>query len=534
MASELIRAIRAGDVDAVWRLLDAGADPNEKLWEELDHGPFLEGVTPLMVAAAAPKSNVEIVRLLLERGADPFAVSDGEVTALWYAAGGGTGYPWTGKDAAAEPDHPYQYWGGGDAARLRLLLETGLKADEAAGNGRTAVGEACKVGDPIRLAALINHGGSVLPARVGAQAAYLPPQFRKMIERSGSADDLLSNDPNGYASYAVPLFLAAESGCAECVRLILAHGFPADFRCGGETALDHASTVEVVEILWNAGLRPSKGRFGFDPLDGAFENERYAVAAFLIEKTPLEQRVDLLHQKLLSCSGVRMNPDAVKMLLELGADPKRPDKDYGSALHTAAWQGDGNSGRENSVVEATLRLLLDAGADPNMPSDRGTPLHEAVEGDWGSPTSVRVLLEAGADPNAADREGRTPLMIAADKGEVECIRLLLAGGADRTLRDHRHKAAIDYAYANLETWRGIVRKPPRGPRRIFNLFGLDYDPEAMATSHHQAYEDAVAVVQMLRDGAQFQSPAWNAPRISARTPKRAVSCRRHPGRASNP
>jgi hypothetical protein len=499
MASDLIPAIRAGDTEKVRQLLQEGTDPDEKLYENLDHGPFLEGVTPLMVAVAAPKANVEIAKLLLDHGADPFQVSEGEVTALWYAAGGGTGYPWRGKDAEEQPEHPFKNWGGGDAARVRLLLDAGLSANETADNGRTAVSEACKVGDPIRLAALINRGGSVWPAKLKAQPSYLPPELMKAMKQAGLSEAIDPRDKNGYASYAVPLFLAAESGCAECVRLILAYGFPAGFRCGGETALDHAATVEIVEILWNAGIRPAKGSFGFDTLDEAFENERYAVAAFLIEKTSPEERADLLHRKLVTCSGVRMNPEAVKLLLGLGADPKRKDKDFGSALHYAAWQGDGNGGRENPVVEETLRLLLAAGADPNLPSDRGTPLHEAVAGDWGSPTSVRVLLEAGADPNALDREGRTPLMLAAQNGEVECIRLLLAHGADRTLRDGHRKTALDYAHTHRESWRRIIRNPPRRPMKLLRRFGINYDPEEIASSHLKAYENALLAVTLLED-----------------------------------
>ena len=77
-----------------------------------------------------------------------------------------------------------------------------------------------------------------------------------------------------------------------------------------------------------------------------------------------------------------------------------------------------------------IRLLLDSGADPNTPDDRGrTPLH------WGAqnrnPMVATHLLNAGADLHAGDNEGYTPLHIAAAwSGNGRVINLLLNRGAD--------------------------------------------------------------------------------------------------------
>ena len=49
-----------------------------------------------------------------------------------------------------------------------------------------------------------------------------------------------------------------------------------------------------------------------------------------------------------------------------------------------------------------------------------TPLHWAAQG--GHAGLVRVLLRCGADPTAEDRDGRTPVMLAADGGEPSCAR----------------------------------------------------------------------------------------------------------------
>lgn len=64
-----------------------------------------------------------------------------------------------------------------------------------------------------------------------------------------------------------------------------------------------------------------------------------------------------------------------------------------------------------------LRLLLDAGANPNRTIDWGgtTLLHEAVQ--HGNPEMVELLLARGADPNLEDRMGRKPLVNAWDRSE---------------------------------------------------------------------------------------------------------------------
>ena len=77
-----------------------------------------------------------------------------------------------------------------------------------------------------------------------------------------------------------------------------------------------------------------------------------------------------------------------------------------------------------------IRLLLDAGADPNTPDDHGrTPLHSGAQNR--NPMVATHLLNAGADLHAGDNEGYTPLHIAAAwSGNGRVVNLLLNRGAD--------------------------------------------------------------------------------------------------------
>ena len=82
-----------------------------------------------------------------------------------------------------------------------------------------------------------------------------------------------------------------------------------------------------------------------------------------------------------------------------------------------------------------LETLLKHGADVNCviqdttPDRTWCPLHEAVEG--GHRRIVEVLLASGVDSDILDNKGRTAMMIAKEKGDVEIIELLEAA-VDRT------------------------------------------------------------------------------------------------------
>ena len=107
------------------------------------------------------------------------------------------------------------------------------------------------------------------------------------------------------------------------------------------------------------------------------------------------------------------------------------------------------------LQEAVIRLLLRHGANVNETDKNGvTPLHRAVR--FRSPAAVKLLLENGANVNSVDRRTRSaPLHRAvtntgapatAGKSEqvVEIIRLLLAHGADRAIKNRAGKTARDY------------------------------------------------------------------------------------------
>jgi ankyrin repeat protein len=109
-----------------------------------------------------------------------------------------------------------------------------------------------------------------------------------------------------------------------------------------------------------------------------------------------------------------------------------------TALHLAAFFG-----RAEAV-----RLLLDAGADPNAVGTSEQigpvqPLHSAAAS--GRLEGVRLLLERGADVNARQGGGFTALHAAAASRDMELARVLLAAGADMTVKtDEGREPDLDF------------------------------------------------------------------------------------------
>ena len=112
--------------------------------------------------------------------------------------------------------------------------------------------------------------------------------------------------------------------------------------------------------------------------------------------------------------------EALKTLIELGADASIGEKDGYTPFHGAGFQG-----RAEMVP-----LLLAYGLDPNdMHRDGYTPIHRAC---WGRESrhaeTVAAFIEAGVDPKQPSRDGRTPLAMTQNAQTRDILRAALARG----------------------------------------------------------------------------------------------------------
>lgn len=79
-----------------------------------------------------------------------------------------------------------------------------------------------------------------------------------------------------------------------------------------------------------------------------------------------------------------------------------------------------------------LRMVLDAGADPDQPNNYGTtPMHLCAQ--MGISTKLAHLLRAGANVNPQDKGGETPLHKAVQYKRADYVERLLKAGVDSTL-----------------------------------------------------------------------------------------------------
>jgi len=191
---------------------------------------------------------------------------------------------------------------------------------------------------------------------------------------------------------------------------------------------------------------------------------------------------------------------AVKCLTECGFATNELDEAARSAMHISAARGDLYS----------LKYLIIAGADRNLCTEQGTPLHCAAE--HRQLDAVQYLVNRGVEVNVRDRLGITPLFRAARSGSLECVRCLLTHGADATARCNAGGTALSVAKASrhgevervlatLPTTRIAcerhVESPPSSRKRRVQLGtsgstfreSLHYDPNDPTTRSWMRAED---------------------------------------------
>jgi ankyrin repeat protein len=119
------------------------------------------------------------------------------------------------------------------------------------------------------------------------------------------------------------------------------------------------------------------------------------------------------------------NPEVVAELLSYGPDVNHHQQGQVTALNEIGFiQYITNDEAKSKEIEIT-KLLLRAGADPNITDmDGNSPLHMA-----NSAELVQLLIKAGAKIDARNRKGETPLLDAMDDGAAVA---LITAGADTT------------------------------------------------------------------------------------------------------
>ena len=265
-----------------------------------------------------------------------------------------------------------------------------------------------------------------------------------------------SQDPwaaEGDTDPLTPLMTAALRGSVADLDKLIAGGANVNVATrSGITALMCAvSHPAAISRLLAAGADPSaRAASGHTALvlaagyDGARESVRLLLERGADTNAIVTQGI-VPAATALTRAAMRGDTATAKLLLEHGAslDSNAGPQRIPVALFISVFQGD------SEMVEFLLAhgASVDARLDlPDIGLESATPLMVAAED--GFPELVRLLLGRGADPNAQDKAGLTPLMYAAaaiDRGNTEIIEALIAGGARTSVQAAHAETALSLA-----------------------------------------------------------------------------------------
>jgi ankyrin repeat protein len=433
-------AARNGNPDAIKLLIDAGADVNAK--------ETIRGTTALMWAV--DQRHPAAVKMLLQRGAD-FSAKSGpaglprnymaqrvNTTAVdaakrRYAAAAAAGRTYEEQLAFEQANGTTVGPRGFDQVVQQQQREAQqqLQQQQARSQQPSAAGAPAQAG-----------AGQGNAGRGGAVARQAPAVTS--VNPDADQDDtevVVAGLVGSGGGGLTPLIFAAREGDLESARYLLEAG--ADINQASE--------------------------YGWTPLLTATNNRHYKLATYLLEQdadpnipnkggwTPLYLATDNRNIEGGDYPVPKADLDSlefIRTLLDYGADVDARVKDntLTRTIFTMQWLFEDGAtaflrAAQSSDV-ALMKLLLEYGADPKIPSNYGdTALSVAagigwVEGvtyEWSKQANVeaiKLLLDLGLDPNSSNRDGRTPLMGAAIKGRNDVVQLLVDHGAKLETRDH--------------------------------------------------------------------------------------------------
>jgi ankyrin repeat protein len=437
--SSLVKAVEAGSLPDVVRLIDGGASLEEK---------GQHGQTALFRALAL--GHREIVDVLVKRGANLKARADSGKRVL---------------DAAMEAGH---------RPLVDRILGLGEPLIYVNNNAMTSLHWAAQSGDISLVREVLAQGTFTGQERnvMSYRALDLASSgeiFNLLVERFKIRD---INPKLKDGNYSVHRF--ASKGKADIVRSMVERGVSVDFTGKDKNTILHyaaaSGSTELVAYLLQAGAKANaRNTNGFTPLHWIAETSNIAAARLLLDRgakidaqTNFEFVIQETQTPLYRAIEKRQTAMA-RFLIERGANVNiLCDSSCNTAL-TAACQADDielidllltRGASPNGIVhpsgqgfasfplywassrEAVERLVR-AGAHVHATERHGaTALHWMVSRITGEVLSSEVgpkmlgaldaLLEAGADPQGGDRHGRPPTALAQTGVVVE--RLLAGGG----------------------------------------------------------------------------------------------------------
>jgi ankyrin repeat protein len=302
------------------------------------------------------------------------------------------------------------------------------------------------------------HGVTLLHVAAGADK---PPMLEYLI-RSGV-------DVNAATSTAVtPVRVAVQKQHAAAVKTLLEQGAStAAVHAGGESLLSCAimlGNAKIVEVILSqckqlaVELNARNADLHTVLHEAALYNRTEAAAVLLRFGAAVDARAAYVTTPLMAAARYA-STDLVQLLLDPGAEITAQSVSGVTVLHTAAnniehpevlqlllEQSGAIAIIDNLSVQcnccglrtalmlceqpAHLKLLLAAGADVHITTDRGnTALHVSAVHKFTAPV-LCLLIKAGVDLHAVNASGKTAAQVAAERGNKLAAALLTRAARD--------------------------------------------------------------------------------------------------------
>jgi ankyrin repeat protein len=393
----LLQASRTGDTPIMSALLTAGAKAM----------PHPEGETPLMAAARSGK--VEAVRLLLTRGADVNAQDayQSQTAMMWAAADGHTAVVRTLLEAGGDPNIQ---------AHVNTIFQRDAGTDHPSG-GFTPLMFAARNGHEDTVKLLLENGAN--PRLTNGDGVH---------KLSGATASIIAIVNDRFDLAAKMLDWGADPNDGSLYHAVDMHDATTDMyaRDGSRLRANHPNkltALDLIKLLLDKGADPNK------PFVGQFHNHSL-LGDQAHNGTPLYRAAvaaDVEALKLLIAKGANVEWAPGDFTLP-GRGGGRGGGNVGrqpifaaiAGGRGAAFGGGPGFGRQgpppwrepgSRKPADAVKLLLEAGADPNSWGPTGEhPIHAAIAS--GNLDLIRVLAAHGARLDWYNREGYTALSLA--------------------------------------------------------------------------------------------------------------------------
>jgi hypothetical protein len=199
-------------------------------------------------------------------------------------------------------------------------------------------------------------------------------------------------------------------------------------KLSGRLVLDDPGNSFTYDVTFAAAVVHVKEAIDRLPADASTEDH----ARWRLKQLHIEYGESEFRSRVLSGDA-----DAVKLMLEAGMPVETEE-----ALRLAVETG----------KEKVAKVLIDAGANVNKQDTYGESLlmHSTTR-----PEMVKLLIDAHADVNAANVYKIDPLSSAAEQGQLEVVKMLLAAGANPKHRQPTGGTALSVAV--LRGYKDVVK-----------------------------------------------------------------------------